>query len=46
MRLADEAHCIGPAPTSKSYLKMDAILDVVKKTGAEAVSSRCSEMAF
>jgi biotin carboxylase len=37
VRLADEAHCIGPAPTSKSYLRMDAILDVVKKTGAEAV---------
>jgi propionyl-CoA carboxylase alpha chain len=37
VRLADEAHCIGPAPTSKSYLRMDAILDVIKKTGAEAV---------
>jgi len=38
VRLADEAFCVGPAPTSKSYLKMDAILDVIKKTGAEAVS--------
>lgn len=37
VRLADEAHCIGPAPTNKSYLRMDAILDVVKQTGAEAV---------
>lgn len=37
VRLADEAHCIGPAPTSKSYLRMDNILDVVKQTGAEAV---------
>jgi len=37
VRMADEAHCIGPAPTSKSYLKMDTILDVVRKTGAEAV---------
>lgn len=37
VHLADEAYCIGPAPTSKSYLRMDAILDVVKKTGAEAV---------
>ena len=36
--MADEAHCIGPAPTDKSYLDMDAILDVIKKTGAEAVS--------
>lgn len=39
VRLADEAFCVGPAPTSKSYLKMDAILDVIQKTGAEAVSS-------
>jgi len=39
VRLADEAFCVGPAPTSKSYLKMDAILDVIKKTGAEAVSN-------
>jgi len=38
VRLADEAFCVGPAPTSKSYLKMDAILDVIKTTGAEAVS--------
>jgi len=37
VRMADEAHCIGPAPTSKSYLKMDTILDVVRETGAEAV---------
>ena len=39
VRLADEAYCVGPAPTSKSYLKMDAILDVIQKTGAEAVSA-------
>lgn len=37
VRMADEAFCIGPAPTSQSYLKMDAILDVVHQTGAEAV---------
>lgn len=37
VRMADEAVCIGPAPTSQSYLKMDAILDVVRQTGAEAV---------
>jgi len=41
VRLADEAFCVGPAPTSKSYLKMDAILDVIKKTGAEAVGTSC-----
>ncbi|KAK3596916.1 hypothetical protein CHS0354_031695 [Potamilus streckersoni] len=36
-RMADERVCIGPAPTSESYLRMDAILDAVKKTGAQAV---------
>ena len=35
--MADEAFCIGPAPTSQSYLKMDAIMDVIKTTGAQAV---------
>ena len=38
VRMADEAFCIGPAPTKESYLNMDAILDVIKKTGAQAVS--------
>lgn len=37
VQMADEAFCIGPAPTNQSYLKMDAILDVIHKTGAEAV---------
>ncbi len=37
VRMADEAFCIGPAPTSQSYLKMDTILDVIKQTGAQAV---------
>lgn len=37
VRMADEAFCIGPAPTNQSYLKMDKILEVVKHTGAEAV---------
>jgi propionyl-CoA carboxylase alpha chain len=34
---ADESYRIGPAPTNQSYLCMDKILDVVKKTGAQAV---------
>ena len=34
---ADEAYRIGPPPTSESYLNMEAILDVVKKSGAQAV---------
>ncbi len=36
-KYADEAHFIGPAPASQSYLNMDAILDVAHKTGAEAI---------
>ena len=35
--LADEAICIGPAPSSQSYLVMDKIIDACKQTGAEAV---------
>ncbi|MFT7807850.1 propionyl-CoA carboxylase alpha chain [Arapaima gigas] len=35
--MADEAVCVGPAPTSKSYLNMDAILEAVRQTGAQAV---------
>lgn len=38
MKMADEAVCVGPAPTSKSYLNMDAIMEVIKKTRAQAVS--------
>ncbi|XP_067143238.1 propionyl-CoA carboxylase alpha chain, mitochondrial-like [Centruroides vittatus] len=37
VKLADEAYCIGPAPTNKSYLNMDAIFKVIEKTGAQAV---------
>ena len=40
VRMADEAFCIGPAPTKESYLNMDAILDVIKQTGAQAVSTK------
>jgi len=36
--MADEAVCVGPAPTNKSYLNMDAIMNAVKQTGAQAVS--------
>lgn len=37
VQLADEAVCIGPAPTNQSYLDMDAILNAVKDTKAQAV---------
>ena len=35
--LADEAVCIGPAPSKESYLVMDKIIAACKQTGAEAV---------
>lgn len=36
-KYADEAYLIGPAPSSQSYLNMEAILAVVKSTGSEAI---------
>ncbi|KAJ8253404.1 hypothetical protein GJAV_G00212560 [Gymnothorax javanicus] len=37
VKMADEAVCVGPAPTSQSYLNMDAILEAVRQTGSQAV---------
>ena len=37
VRYADEAYHIGPAPASESYLRGDVIIDVAKKSGAEAI---------
>jgi acetyl-CoA carboxylase, biotin carboxylase subunit len=37
VRMSDEAHCIGPAPSSESYLKIAAIIAAAKKSGAEAI---------
>jgi len=37
VRKADEAYPIGPAPASESYLRMDKILDVAHRSGAEAI---------
>jgi acetyl-CoA carboxylase, biotin carboxylase subunit len=34
---AHEAYCVGPPPSSESYLRVDRILEVAKRTGAEAV---------
>lgn len=34
VREADEAYRIGAPPTKESYLKMDAILEVIKASGA------------
>jgi len=35
--MADERVCVGPAPTNESYLRMDRIIEAIKKTGAQAV---------
>lgn len=37
VQLADEAVCIGPAPSRESYLAMDRIIQACKDTGAQAV---------
>ena len=34
---ADEAVCVGPAASSKSYLNVPRILDAIRSTGAQAV---------
>ena len=36
-RMADEAVTIGPAAAAESYLNVDALLDAIAQTGAEAV---------
>ncbi len=37
VQMADEALCIGPAPSSESYLAGPRILDAAHSTGAEAI---------
>ena len=37
VQLADEAVCIGPAPSSKSYLNMERIISAALVTGADAI---------
>lgn len=37
VREATESFCIGKPPVAQSYLNIDAILDVAKQTGADAV---------
>jgi acetyl-CoA carboxylase biotin carboxylase subunit len=37
VRYADEAHHIGPSPSTQSYLRIDRIIDAAKRSGAEAV---------
>jgi acetyl-CoA carboxylase biotin carboxylase subunit len=37
VRYADEAYHIGPSPSNESYLVIDKIIEVAKKSGAEAI---------
>lgn len=37
VRYADEAYLLGPAPSRESYLRADKILDIAKKSGADAI---------
>src|SRR6202030_538339 len=37
VRKSDEAYAIGPAPAAESYLRMNKILDVAKRSGADAI---------
>jgi acetyl-CoA/propionyl-CoA carboxylase, biotin carboxylase, biotin carboxyl carrier protein len=36
-RIADEAYHIGPTPATESYLNIEKLIEVAKKSGAEAV---------
>ncbi len=37
VKLADEAYFIGPAPARESYLRMDVLLEVAHRCGADAI---------
>ncbi len=37
VRMADEAYCIGPAPSAQSYLRADKIIETAKMCGADAI---------
>ena len=37
VRFADEAYCIGPAPSNESYLVIDNIIAAARKSGADAI---------
>lgn len=37
VRSADAAYCVGPAPALQSYLKIPALIEAIKATGADAV---------
>jgi len=35
--LADEAYCVGPAPSAESYLRADRLVEIALEAGADAV---------
>ena len=37
IRFADEAVCVGPPPSSESYLRMDHIIEVAKELGVDGI---------
>ena len=37
VKCADEAYCVGPPPSSESYLVMDKIIDVARRSGADGI---------
>jgi len=37
VRLADQAYLLGPAPSRESYLRIDKIIDIAKRSGADAI---------
>ena len=37
VRYADEAYLLGPAPSRESYLRADKLIDIARKSGADAV---------
>jgi len=37
VRYADEAYLLGPAPSRESYLRIDKIIEIARKCGADAV---------
>jgi len=37
VRYADEAYLLGPAPSRESYLRADKIIDIARKSGAQAI---------